>query len=313
MYSAAAAANGQRQTFCMPLLSGTVGLGSDKLLPIGAFSDDLRIELTWESQNLAVFYNLAPTLAWTVISAELELTIIELSDEGQSMVESVTPFSQPIYLHGNSWRHYMSTIVAGSSGGFSFLVPARFASLKQVVLCPRRASDQIQISYSLGSRVNPNIQNYYWRIGAYIIPNKMVILQNSNSTGGYAEAYCELVRSFHSLTSPQNAAGIQLDWYQVQDAASDALTGGNVATGGVTQAVAAGANAYQNAFAIAQELESWAMRSDILISGMNTLASQIFFEGNIQATAPTVNYTLDFYANYDHILVLQNGILSAKF
>jgi hypothetical protein len=141
----------------------------------------------------------------------------------------------------------------------------------------------------------------------------MVTLQNSNSTGGYAEAYCELVRSFHSLTSPQYASGIQLDWYQVQDAASDALTGGNIATGGVTQASAAGANSHQNAFAIAQELETWAMRSDILISGMNTLASQIFFEGNIQSTGPTVNYTMDFYANYDHILVLSNGILSVKF
>jgi hypothetical protein len=141
----------------------------------------------------------------------------------------------------------------------------------------------------------------------------MITLQNSNTTGGYAEGFAEIVKSFHALSIPQYASGISQDFFQVQDAASDSLTGGNVATGGVLLAQAAGANTYQNAFCIAQELESWAMRSDILISGMNTLASQIFFEGNIQATGPTTNYIMDFYSNYDHILILQNGILSVKF
>ena len=41
-----------------------------------------------------------------IISAELELNIIELSDEGMSIINSMTPFNQPVYLHGNSWRHY---------------------------------------------------------------------------------------------------------------------------------------------------------------------------------------------------------------
>ena len=71
-------------------------------------------------------------------------------------------------------------------------------------------------------------------------------------------------------------------------------------------------NSYNNGFAIATELELFAGRSDILVSGLNTLSSQIFFEGAIN-TAPADTYTLDFYANYDHILVLENGILTARF
>jgi hypothetical protein len=155
---------------------------------------------------------------------------------------------------------------------------------------------------------------YWWRIGAYIIPNKMVTLSSVNNTGCYSEAFCEVVRSFHSLTAPQYASGIPATIYNTQDAATDNTTGGGVsaALGGVTIASTA-LNSYLNGFAIAQELESWAQRSDILISGMNTLASQIFFEANIASTGPTVAYTFDFFANYDHILVLQNGLLSVKF
>jgi hypothetical protein len=308
--------NLQKLTFCMPLISGVVGLGCDKLLPIGALNDDIRIELTWEQNNVAVCYSTTTANAgWTIISAELELTIIELSDEGQSMVESVTPFSNPIFLHGNSWRHYVSTLAAQNGGQTSMLVPARFASLKTLVLCPRRSTELTgTTSYSLSSRINPNLTQYWWRIGAYIIPNKMVYLNNSNSTGSYSEAYCEVVRSFHSLTAPQFSSGINFSYYNSQDAANDATIGGGASStvGGVSQASTA-LNTYNNAFAIAQELESWANRSDILISGMNTLASQIFFEANIATTGPTVAYTFDFYANYDHILVLQNGLLSVKF
>ena len=78
-----------------------------------------------------------------------------------------------------------------------------------------------------------------------------------------------------------------------------------------------GALSCQNAFAIGQDLECFANKTDLLLSGMNTLTSQIFFEANIgwgiASQAPTVAFTLDYYANYDLILVLDSGILTAKF
>ena len=313
LYGNATAGSHQRLTFCMPLLSGTVGLGADKFVPIGALNDDIRLEFTWEANDTACCYGTGST-AWTIIHAELELQIIELSDEGQSMVESVTPFSQPVFLHGNSWRHYVSTQSA-SAGQFSYLVPARFASLKTLVCLPRRSTEVTsKTSYSISSRVNPNIDTYFWRVGAYIIPNKYVTLKNSNNTGGYAEAFAEVTKSFHSLNAPQYAAGMPLDYYMSADAKDTTVGGGTSSTvGGVYQVSDyTGSTSYTNGFAIAQELESFANRSDILISGMNTLASQVFFEGSI-STAPSTTYVLDFYANYDQIIVLENGIMSAKF
>ena len=100
--------------------------------------------------------------AWTISSAELELNIIELSDEGMGIINSMTPFNQPVYLHGNSWRHYASSLAASTAGNYSTLVPARFASLKSICVPPRRSTEaNAQQAYSLSSRINPGIQNYF--------------------------------------------------------------------------------------------------------------------------------------------------------
>ena len=40
-------------TLCIHILSGSIGLSLDKLLPIGQLSDDIRIEITLESNTLA--------------------------------------------------------------------------------------------------------------------------------------------------------------------------------------------------------------------------------------------------------------------
>jgi hypothetical protein len=292
-------------TVCMPILSSVFGLTADKNLPIGLFSDDIRIELSWEQATQGMVFGSATSTNWTIIQAELVTTIIELSDEGENMVRSTTPPENPIYLHGVSFRHFTSNIASGTSGVYSTLVPSRFASLKTLILCPRRANEiNGASSYSISSRINPNISWYWWRIGGSIVPQKYVVLENANTTGGYGEAFIEIMRSFHSLDSSVNASSLPQTYFNVTDKASDLTQ--------LTSTINTGLNSYQNGFSIAQELESFSQRSDLLISGMNTLSSQCFFECQIN-TAPTGNYTLDFYAQYDVIYVLENGLLSARF
>ena len=107
-----------RATVCMPVLSSVVGTGLDKMLPIGELNDDIRLEFTFESVTAGMVFATAAqggyvagqTSSWSIINMELELTIIELSDEGMGMVRNMTPFSSPVYLHGNSWRHYTSAL-----------------------------------------------------------------------------------------------------------------------------------------------------------------------------------------------------------
>jgi hypothetical protein len=272
-----------------------------------------------EQQNTAVVYIATPTAGWTITDFQLELQIIELSDEGQSMVESVTPFNNPVYLHCNSWRHYSSSLPASTAGTYSTLVPARFASLNSLVCLPRRSPEiNDKSAYSLSCRINPCFSQYWWRVGAYLVPQRSVVLQNVNNTGGMAEGFIELQKAWHSVNRPEMCSGLNFLTYNAVDlGTADATVGGQ--TGGlpVLSASSLAANSYKYGFAIAQEMESFAQKDGLLLSGMNTLTSQVFFEsqcgwGNTPQTNQA-SYTLNFYANFDMILVLENGILSARF
>jgi hypothetical protein len=302
-------AAGAQRTFCLPIFSGVVGCLNDKMLPIGLLADDIRLEFTFESLATGVVTTTAFTSAGTcqILDFQLQLTIVELSDEGENMVRSNYQYPQmPLYLHGCSWRHYVSQL-PNSSGQYSTLVPARFASLKQLALLPRRSTEvSSATSYSLSSRVNPNFAQYSWRIGSSMIPSKPVFLENSGNTGGYGEAFAELLKSWHALHTLSTQSCLYVENYQVADA---------TVTNCPQTAVQTGANSYLNGFVIAQELESFAQRSDVLLSGMNTLSSQVFFEAQINTaqTGATVTYALDFFAWYDHIMVIDQGIITIKY
>ena len=311
----------QRVTLCIPLL-GAFGLGADKLIPIGQLYDDIRLEISTASFVEGMAWQAAPVAAipYSIIDFQLELQIIELSDEGQSMVESVTPFSNPVYMHCNSWRHYSSSITAAFAGVYSALIPARFASLKSLVVLPRRNTEIISaLSYSTGSRINPCIGSYWFRVGAYMVPQRPITLFSTSNTGGDGEAFCELQKCFHGMNRPEMCTGIPFNQYNVVDIAAVDLGIGGFGAAGVggqpIPALVAGSHA--NAFAIGQDFETFANKTDLLLSGMNTLTSQIFFEANIGwgigGLTPTVAFTLDYYANYDQIIVLENGIMSARF
>jgi len=303
------AASGGSQTICMPVMSGVIGMYSEKALPIGLLVDDIRLEFSLEQNLIGMVWSGTPTNNWTITNAELELCIIELSDEGEQMVRSITPPERPIYIHSSSWRHYVSSLAASTSGMYSTLVPARFASVKQLVLCPRRSTEiNSATSYSLSSRINPNIQTYWWRCGSSIIPNKYITLDNGGSTtAGFAEGFTELLRSWHALNSYYISTSLPYNVYNVADGGAATFANGNI------QSISTFSNSFLNGFVIAQELESFAQKNDVMIAGLNTLSSQVFFECNIASTGPTVSYTLDFYAWYDQILVLENGILSVRF
>ena len=116
----------------------------------------------------------------------------------------------------------------------------------------------------------------------------------------------EILKSFHSLNHAELCGVISNIMYNTNDV-GDAPSGVNAVTG------YSGANSFQNGFCIAQNLETYSQKNDVLINGLNTLSSQTFFECNI-GTGLATAYTLDFYANFDQILVKdQQGILSVRF
>ena len=52
---------GKQLTFCIPLISGIVGILAEKYLPLHTLADDIRIEITLEQNDLAMCYAAAYT------------------------------------------------------------------------------------------------------------------------------------------------------------------------------------------------------------------------------------------------------------
>ena len=249
-------ANSQKLTFCIPLIGSAIFSSCDSLFPLCILNDDLKIEITWELNNLACCYAALPAGNWSIVNPELVVNIIEIGEQGMEIINNATPLSNTIYIHGSSWKHYTANLPGLSQGQFSFPISARFSSLKSLVILPRRNTETTNgLAYSIGSRINPNISQFFLRCGSYMIPSKPITLQNAVSCGGYGEAYSELLKSFHSLSTPQYSAGMPFQYYCIADAVDNSVGGGiNGVLGGVTVGSTLG-NSFKNGFALAVELE----------------------------------------------------------
>lgn len=294
----------EQNTYCLPLLSGLLGIGSSgKMVPIYAINDVLRLEILLENQTQAFAQLGTITTAYSVINAELQLTYIELSDEGMALVNSTAPPSSPIFIVGNSFRHYVQTIKSGTTGIYSCLVPSKLASLKALHILPRRNTEiNSASSYSLSSRANPYFDYVVLKVSGTQIPQKPIYLQNTSTTGGYAEGLVEIDKCFGSLIATDKANLLFATNYNVAVA-------GNTSTGVI--ALATGNNSYLNAFALSVDLELFGSK-DTVINGLNCLAESMYFEANI-STDPSADFTLDFFASFDNLFIVDStGYVSSR-
>ena len=296
----------EQNTYCVPLLSGLLGIGSSgQMVPIHAIQDVLRLELLTEQQTQAFCQigstNSAP--AYSIINAQLELCYVEIGAEGMALINSMQPPSNPTFIVGTSYGHYVNTIKSGTTGVYSCLVPSKLASLKSMHVLPRRATEINSAgSYSLSSRINPYLDYAVFKISGTQFPQVPIWLQNSSTTGGYGEGLIELNRCFSSLIATDKATLLNYNNYNVGPVAN---------TGTGVLAVSTGTESFKNAFSIGLDLELFSSK-DTIINGLNCLSESMYFEANISAD-PGVDVTLDFYSAYDSLYIIdQTGYVSAR-
>ena len=155
-------------------------------------------------------------------------------------------------------------------------------------------------------------------------PNKPVYLM-STTTGTGAEGYAELLKSFHALSSSNGNSALT---YQNYNVATTAVAGTGWALGYPVTNIAQPTlpDTFGNGFAIVLELQSFSNRNDTILSGISTLNSQVYFTATIYngttaggqvtiggAGGAGPDIVADFFAQMDMILVLVDGILTAKF
>lgn len=298
-------------TFCLPVLSGVVGVNASKMLPLGKLSSPLRLEFYTAANDDAVYYGtLGAGCVWQIINVELCCCYVELLDNFDN--DRGTE-----YISTSTYRNSSTNLPSATSGEFTTLLPFRAASIKGLYarFLPFVSAVQgvnASAAYRKSASINPNISSYFFRVGSSIYPNKPVFLISGQQQTG-AEAYAELVKSFHALSSTEGNPSILYNQYNVCATA----TGGWAAnfTPGAQNTTA---GTHNNAFAVGLELESFSNRNDTILSGVSTLNSQIYFTANINTGATAggtngYNYTAQFFSHMDMILVIENGIMSAKF
>lgn len=303
--------------FCLPLLSGVCGINCSKMLPTGILNAPIRLEFYLSANDDAIYYGTAGAgCVWQIVNVELVCTYVELYDDVMSEM-----FHQgvPQYISTKTYRAASTFLPSATAGEWTTLVPFRCASLCSIYTRFRNQATSVQganatAAYRKGSSINPNIASFYYRVGSTVMPNKPVYLINGTLVGQGSEAYAELLKSFHALSSSIGNSALVSNQYNVNATATQGWSGPYL-PGSKANAVQDTCN---NAFAIGLELESFSNRSDTILSGVNTLNTQVYFTANLNSGVTAggtnaYNYTVDFFGQMDMILVIQDGIMSAKF
>lgn len=297
--------SGTSMTFNLPVLSGIIGTLAQKYLPV-FLADDISVLVTWASAANAVCWpNVIGTTPgkFSISSPQLQCQFLELSESGMALIDETTSLSSDIFIPTTSYRHFSST-QAEISGECVNLIPARFASLKSLMVCPRPVLTTGLKAYSNSSRVNPNWTQFSFRVGSLDCPTRPVKLSGVG-TSGYSEAFVELQKSMHAYGNFSNAGILSQTNY------SKAHT--ELALTNVVEYSKLSAS-YENAFLIAIDMESFSGRANGgLLCGTNTLSSSTFLVTNVDIPTDE-NYNLDTFAYFDSVLVLnETGLYQVRF
>lgn len=303
-------------SFSLPLLSGIIGINASKMLPVGKLSSPIRVEMYLAANDDAIYYGTSGAGAvWQIINVEFCACYVELQDDN---LDQMLGPGEEEYISTTTYRQASTYMPSATSGEFTTLLPFRAASITALYARFRNFGTAVQgadnsAAYRKGSSINPNFSYFYFRIGSSLYPNKPIYCNNGSLVASGSEAYAELLKSFHALSSTIGNTALTNSSYNVASTASGGWAV-NYGPGSKLTAI----DTHANAFSIGLECQSFSNRNDTILSGISTLNSQIYFtaginSGVVAGGTGTYNYTIDFFAAMDMVLILRDGILSARF
>lgn len=209
--------------FAIPLFS-FLGLLSDKYAPLHN-GYTLQLTLAQTGNTFGVFtpgsYNTLAAqnagLQWTMTNVYFEAQILELGPVAEQLLFQSTN-GMPFVIPTKAFRNYTSTIPAGASQ-VRLDLNINVASLTNIMWIMRLGGQYLNNSaYRSHQRIRNFAANWYFQYGSSILPQTTGItcsdpgnsLNGSNlssstigsmGTTSFTEAYCELIKSRHSLNS----------------------------------------------------------------------------------------------------------------
>ena len=282
------------RTYCINLISLVGSLCSQHYLPLFACtSAPLRVELTLvNALNQALCTRSGGTIQ--ISNCEYVGQFIELSDVAMGMI-SQSLQGQPLQFVVPEYRNYVSSQFTLQNAAQEVQIPiaAKFNSLKSLIMSVRDKGTGAN-TFMPFSSTTLNLSQYYFRIGANVVPAK--------APATYQEMFSECLKALGSMSDLNYQPSIDKTSYT--QTTSAAVVFANDST---YNAVSSGS------FYIGIDLENYSAASkDTIFAGLNTTTDDVYAVLNYAgvAGAPVPRY--DIYANFDCLLVFENGTAYIK-
>jgi hypothetical protein len=189
-------------------------------------------------------------------------------------------------VHGQAVANFQTATAASSVQ--SFLIPARFSSVKSMFGCFRLSADIAApaLKNAVGNRCNPFIKDYTFNIdGKNVNPTPVRV------DGGAGESIAELANCFNAVSSNEFTIAANAATYLQTDSSTT-----------------------QGAYALGINFEEHSTTgAGAVVGGIDTNSSNTYL--NITNTQAAGGYTCDFFAVYDLILsidMINGGVSMSK-
>lgn len=283
----------QVQTYNLNLISILGSLSAAKYLPLFAMtSAPIRLEIQLVAKaEMALLATSAAVSAWTVDNVEYVGEFLELGD---SAIATIMNASSPLQYVVPSFRNYQwvsSTLGTGSQ--IAMPIPAKFSSLKSLFVTSRNSTDATgQAGYFPLASLKNGLASFQFRIGSQVVPSK------APSTN--AEFAIEAFKCFASLADLNHQPSI--------DVAAFNTTRNNP----TTAPLAYSSNSGSFLIGLDCEVYAGADKSEIF-QGLNTNTDDIYLNATYGTVSDGSAYRYDAFANFDQVLVCENGVAYTRF
>ena len=284
-------------TYCLNLVSLVGSLCSSSYIPLFAMtSAPLRVEIQLVANPVNACAALTGALANTfdLSNCEYVANMIELGDSAMQTIYSSLG-GEPLQYVVPDFRDYQFSQTLGTARTqVAFPIPAKFTSLKALFVTMRDKGTGA-ITFFPYSSVSLGFNEYYFRLGPTTLPSK--------SPTTLPECFAEAIKAIGSIGDINYQPSIDKVSYQL--ATSSALD--DVATVNQTSIVNSGS------FYIGLDLENYASADkSSIFSGYNSNNDDCFAFITLTPTAG-VTVRFDSFANFDTVVVCENGTSYVKF
>jgi hypothetical protein len=297
--TSAGASGAQTYTACINLISLLGSLAGGKYLPLWEMTAaPLRLELVVAGSGTGAAVNsmcISPTTssAFSLSGVEYIGEFLELPDSAIAAIKAGS--SSPLQMVIPDYRSYQfsQVLTNGVATTISMPIPAKFSSLKSIFINQKNsATINTVTNYPLSSGTM-GLTQYQLRVGSEVLP--------SNPPTTVAEYFTEACKCFGSIADMDYQPAVDIESYSVVN------PGVTVDTFNLGQVTNSGA------FIVGIDLEAYQNADKTSIfAGMNTNTSDIFFIGQYNPTAGQTAL-LTAFANYDSVLVCENGVAYTRY